>query len=319
MTDTTETIPWVSFCMSTYQRPQFLQKQLQTIGLQTFRNFEVIISDNDPAQSAASVVAELSDSRFKYFSNGSNLGMIASFNKSIERAAGEYIVMITDDDPVKEQFLSELHEMHQGDSSLSLYAGFIRSGLKNNELEIIPGEHFVKEILDVNKTPWLLWSSCMMKKSAVIEVGKMPDYGSPHFADHALMAMVGSISGGLIKNKMFSTLSSHDGNFSKSNFHTYVVGCKGFYNLMEHFSIGRKHQQEEMKAVTAHLGKWFFGCIFTLKKYFYLTNNNSQRDAIVDCARTILELPYMQSCKPKYYAKSIIFEIKKRLLFKKQL
>ncbi len=317
MTDTTETIPWVSFCMSTYQRPQFLQKQLQTIGLQTFPNFEVIISDNDPAQSAASVVSELSDSRFKYFSNGSNLGMIASFNKSIERAVGEYIVMITDDDPVKEQFLSELHEMHQGDPSFSLYAGFIRRDLKSDELEIIPGEHFVKEILDVKKTPWLLWSSCIMKKSVVMEVGKMPDYGSPHFADQALIAMVGSKGGGLIKNKMFSSLSSHEGNFSKSNFHTYVLGCQGFYNLMERFGTGRTFQIEERKAVLSHLGKWFFGCIFTLKKYFYLTSNVLQHEAIVACAREILTLPYMRRFVPKYYAKSVIFEVKKRLFFKR--
>jgi glycosyltransferase involved in cell wall biosynthesis len=317
MTDNTETIPWVSFCMSTYQRPDFLQKQLQNIALQTFGNFEVIISDNDPSQSAKPIVAALLDSRFKYFSNGENLGMIASFNKSIERANADFIVMITDDDPVNEQFLSEMHEMYQRDSSFSLYAGFIRSSLKNDELEIIVGDDFAKEILDLNKTPWILWSSCIMKKSVVVEVGKMPDYGSPHFADHALIAMVGSRSGGMIKNKMFSTLSSHDGNFSKSNFHYYVLGCEGFYNLMERFSKGRKNEAEEKKAVIIHLGKWFFGCIFTLKKYFYITNNVSQHDAIVTCAREILTLPYMQRFKPKYYAKSVIFEVKKKLLFKK--
>ncbi len=304
--------------MSTFKRPQFLQRQLQRLALQTFNNFEVIISDNDPAQSAAEVVAGFVDARFKYYSNGENLGMIASFNKSIERSTADYIVMITDDDPVSEAFLAEMHKLFLQDSSFSLYAGFIRRGLKEDELERIPGEDFVKEILDLNKTPWLLWSSCIMKKSVVLEVGKMPDFGSPHFADHALIAMVGSKNGALIKNRMFSTLSSHDDNFSKSNFHYYVLGVQGFYNLMNSFSIARKHQVANKKAVITHLGKWFFGCIFTLKKYFYITNNARQHDAIVACAKEILTLPYMQRFKPKYYAKSFIFEIKKKLLFKKQ-
>ncbi len=318
MADHSESLPWVSFCMSTFKRPQFLQQQLQLIAQQTFQNFEVIISDNDPGQTAAPIVAALSDKRFKYFNNGDNLGMIASFNKSIERASGEFVVMITDDDPVEPHFLSEMHALYQLDPSFSLYAGFIRRHLKPDELETIPGEQFVKEILDLYKTPWLLWSSCIMKKTVVVEVGSMPDYGSPHFADHALMAMVGSRCGGMIKNKMFSTLSSHEQNFSKSNFQTYVVGCKGFYNLMESFSVGRKYQEGERQAVVDHLGKWFFGCIFTLKKYFYITNNKVQHDAIVTCAEEILTIPYMHRFKPKYYAKSVIFEIKKRLLFKKQ-
>lgn len=319
MADNTKPIPWVSFCMSTYKRPEFLQKQLQNIALQTFSNFEVIISDNDPTQSAKPVVDALSDRRFKHFTNGENLGMVASFNKSIERANADYIVMITDDDPVSEHFLSEIFEMYQQDPSFSLYAGFIRRGLKKDELEIILGDHFAKEILDLHKTPWLLWSSCIMKKSVVVDVGKMPDYGSPHFADHALMAMVGSNRGGMIKNKMFSTLSSHEGNFSKSNFHFYVLGCQGFYNLMEDFSKGRKYEVEENKAVITHLGKWFFGCIFTLRKYFYLTKNGSQHEDIVACAREILILPYMKRFKPKYFAKSVIFEIKKKLIFKRPL
>jgi len=40
--------PWVSFCMSTYKRPEFLRKQIEGILQQTFTDFEIVISDNDP-------------------------------------------------------------------------------------------------------------------------------------------------------------------------------------------------------------------------------------------------------------------------------
>ena len=81
-------IPWVSFCMSTYKRPGLLKTQLSSILQQTFSNFEVVISDNDPDCSARDTVSSFQDIRLQYFSNIENLGMIKSFNKSIERARG---------------------------------------------------------------------------------------------------------------------------------------------------------------------------------------------------------------------------------------
>ena len=74
--------------MSTYKRPVLLEKQLKSILLQSYHNFEVVISDNDPGRSAEEIVLKLGDPRLKYYANSENLGMIRSFNKSIERSRG---------------------------------------------------------------------------------------------------------------------------------------------------------------------------------------------------------------------------------------
>lgn len=303
--------PWVSFCMSTFNRPVFLKNQLDALSRQSFTNFEVIVSDNDPYRSAEEIVKKSGDNRFRYFNNMENLGMVKSFNKSIDRASADYIVMITDDDPVDEDFLMEMHQLCQQDPSCSLYAGFNRRNIAKNEIEKISPSNFINEILDVNKTNSLLWSSCVMMKNDVIAVGKMPDYGSPHFADQALIAMTGSRNGGLIINKMFSSLSTHDSNFSKSNFHLYIIGCEGFYKWMNEFCIKHPKYKEEKKAITIHLGKWFFGCIFTLKKYFTLNGDKNKLRDIMTCANEILTLPYMKKYKTKYYGKTIVFQVKK--------
>ena len=92
-------IPKVSFCFTTFKRYDYLRSTLKSVQDQTFSDFEVIVSDNDPEQSGRQIV-ESFDSRFKYFPNDENLGMKKSFNKSLERSIGEYIVMIADDDPV---------------------------------------------------------------------------------------------------------------------------------------------------------------------------------------------------------------------------
>jgi glycosyltransferase involved in cell wall biosynthesis len=60
-------------------------------------DFEVIVSDNDPEASSRIIVEEMKDSRFRYFYNTENLGMIKNFSKALENATGEFVVMITVD------------------------------------------------------------------------------------------------------------------------------------------------------------------------------------------------------------------------------
>src|SRR6187397_681190 len=92
--------PLVSFCFTTYKRHVHLLHTLESIRKQSFQDFEVIVSDNDPEKSGRVIVEGFNDNKFKYFPNEQNLGMKKSFNKSLERSSGEYIVMIADDDPV---------------------------------------------------------------------------------------------------------------------------------------------------------------------------------------------------------------------------
>ena len=104
-------LPWVTFCMTTYKRPGFLKKQIAIILNQTFSNFNVIISDNDPEASARGIVESFDDPRIAYSANGTNLGMIKSFNSSLARARSKYVVMISDDDPVYPDMLETLYEL----------------------------------------------------------------------------------------------------------------------------------------------------------------------------------------------------------------
>ncbi|MFL5808244.1 MAG: glycosyltransferase family 2 protein, partial [Flavisolibacter sp.] len=102
--------PKVSFCFTTYKRYEYLRSTLESVQRQTVSDFEVIVSDNDPEQSGRAIV-ESFDSRFKYFPNEQNLGMKKSFNRSLDRSCGEFIVMIADDDPVYPDMLETLLQL----------------------------------------------------------------------------------------------------------------------------------------------------------------------------------------------------------------
>lgn len=303
--------PTVSFCISTYKRPALLKAQLELIATQSFSNFEVIISDNDPEKSSASVVQGMQDPRFKYFSNEVNLGMVKSFNKSIERSVGEYIVMVTDDDPVKPNMLQELLHVVALYPSYPVYCGCLRTNKKEGLIETYNSEDFVFQLLHPQLTPWFLWSSCLLKREAVVKIGGLPDFGSPHLADHAMLALCSKYGGGVFINTTYGALFSHDQNFSKSNFELYYIGGKEFHKLItENFPV-TAYKKNGTDALFQHLKRWILTNAFNLRKYFTFQNRNFEAvKDVVEFTRKIMELPFMHEAYPRYVFKLIMFYVK---------
>lgn len=302
---------WVSFCISTYKRRELLQQQLTSLLKQTFPQFHIVVSDNDPQASAQTVCELVNDTRIKYFHNGENLGMIRSFNKSIERTTTDYIVMVTDDDPVDINFLNDFNRLYKQYPQYSIYCGFIRKNTKPDNLEFITNEEFITEILDPVKTSKILWSSCVIKKADAIAINNIPDYGSPHLADHAFIALVGNVHGGVVMNRMYSSLTSHNTNFSKSHFESYLSGCNGFYKTF--FKLSDNSRNQILKAVSKHLKFWFISCFFALKKYYTVTKHDAVLlNEVNKFAEEILKLSFMKKFILKFRLKNFIFQIKQK-------
>ena len=312
--------PWASFCLSTYNRPSRLKSQLELLANQTFKNFEVIISDNDVERSAERIVQEMNDCRFKYFANDANLGMIKSFNQSIRRSNAEYIVMVTDDDPVKVEMLEEFCQIIDCHPGYSIYCGCIRLNKEANEIETFNETDFIFQLLHPKLTANFLWSSCVLKKETVLKVGSIPDYGSPHFADHALLALCSKFTGGLFINKMYSFLTAHDENFSKKNFELYYTGCVEFRRLIQGSFEEKVYKNGNQNALSAHLEKWFIDNSFALRNYFtYHKKNLEIVKAINAFSKKILALDFMAAVKIKYYLKLGVFYCKMPIYLIKKL
>ena len=142
-----ESKPWVTFCMTTYKRPEFLKKQLTCLSNQTFTNFHVVISDNDPEASAEGIVRAFNDNRFLYYHNERNLGMILSFNRAIEKAATPYIVMLTDDDHVDKNMLKNLKVLSIYIPVIPLILVVRDKNIPGKQVEIFDKENYVFELL----------------------------------------------------------------------------------------------------------------------------------------------------------------------------
>jgi len=92
-----ETI-FFSICIPTYKQPLLLKTLLQSIDLQTFKNFEVIISDDSNNNSIELVTLEKWSFKLKYYKNEKPLGSPENWNNAIEKANGKWIKLMHHDD-----------------------------------------------------------------------------------------------------------------------------------------------------------------------------------------------------------------------------
>jgi glycosyltransferase involved in cell wall biosynthesis len=91
--------PLISIIIPAYRRLEYLERLLNSIINQHFRDFEVIITDDSPDDSVLALVNRYIDKLpIFYFHNSPSLGTPANWNMGISKATGEWIKLMHDDD-----------------------------------------------------------------------------------------------------------------------------------------------------------------------------------------------------------------------------
>ena len=105
--------PLVSVIIPTRERAETLYFTLQTALDQTSNNYEVIVSDNNSQDNTKEIVRNFDDPRLVYLNTGQRLSMSDNWEFALEKAAGEYIVFIGDDDAVMPGGINKLEALIQ--------------------------------------------------------------------------------------------------------------------------------------------------------------------------------------------------------------
>src|SRR6267154_1933824 len=89
----TKDMPLVTVGMTTYNRPESLKGALDGVINQTYKNLEIIISEDcSPCEKTKSLLREYAqrDNRIKYISQKANLGPSTNIYFVLTQATGEY-------------------------------------------------------------------------------------------------------------------------------------------------------------------------------------------------------------------------------------
>ena len=94
----------VSICIPTYENAEEVARLIRSIGIQTFQDFEVVITDdsrdNKIEEFIHGLTVENKDfaKKIRYFHNKTPLGHIFNWNEALSHAKGEYIKIMFSDD-----------------------------------------------------------------------------------------------------------------------------------------------------------------------------------------------------------------------------
>jgi glycosyltransferase involved in cell wall biosynthesis len=104
----------ISIAMCTYNGEKFIQEQIESILNQSYKNIELIITDDCSNDTTVEVIKQYiqNDNRIKLYQNEKNLGFIKNFEKAISFCNGDYIALSDQDDIWKlnkiEKFVNEI-------------------------------------------------------------------------------------------------------------------------------------------------------------------------------------------------------------------
>ena len=89
----------VSICIPAYKNAGFLNRLLDSIAIQAYKDYEVIITDDSPDDEVKTFVSNYSKIKnLRYFKNTAQLGTPKNWNEGISKAMGSWIKIMHDDD-----------------------------------------------------------------------------------------------------------------------------------------------------------------------------------------------------------------------------
>ena len=99
--------PLVTIGVPVFNGEEFVEDAVRSAMAQTFRDIEIVISDNASTDRTADILATLAaeDPRIRIFRNSTNLGAAPNYNRCFEEGRGTFFKWLAHDDRMKPTFV----------------------------------------------------------------------------------------------------------------------------------------------------------------------------------------------------------------------
>ena len=112
--------PKVSIGLPVFNGEKFLPKTLDSLLNQTYKDFELVISDNASTDNTEAICREYAakDERIRYYRNTENIGMPENFERAFRLSTGEYFKWAMADDLCMPEFLTRCVDVLNNDPNV---------------------------------------------------------------------------------------------------------------------------------------------------------------------------------------------------------
>ena len=160
----------ISICIPAYKNVTFLKRLLDSIAIQSYNDYEVIVSDDSPDESVAKFIKDYTGIyRLKFKRNDISLGTPENWNECIRNASGKWIKIMHDDDWFFDRnSLSEFSNAIAAHPETGLiYSSYFTVNAETNYQKLITAPSWRRRVLASNPAT-LISSNIIGPPSAVI-------------------------------------------------------------------------------------------------------------------------------------------------------
>lgn len=249
-------LPLVSVVVTSYNYAQFIEKTLESIKQQTYKNFEIIIVDDCSKDNSIEVIENFiqfnQDYRITLIKHDSNKGQFASMLDGLAVAQGVFVSFVDSDDILLPTYIETHIKVHMS-TSVAFTSSQIVEIDENNEIHTTHsvsspqmGESQIKKLddllnVDVDKVEynelhgkrfggwyWSPNSSAMYRKSAIDILKKYKKTESWNICPDKFLFNFANLIGGSIN--IYAPLIAYRRHKNNAGACDYVTGDKRYHN-----------------------------------------------------------------------------------------
>ena len=129
--------PLVSIIITAYNAADYISRAIESILIQNYRNFEIIVVDDGSTDNTADIVRRFKSEPIKYFFK-ENGGVASARNFGLQKSGGEFIIMLDSDDMMMPDYIaSHLQGFEQHPEADMIYCDDLLIDEKDKPIRVI--------------------------------------------------------------------------------------------------------------------------------------------------------------------------------------
>ncbi len=186
----------VTVAIPVYKRFDFLPKAIQCVASQDYPNIELIVSDNGQnGTRVPEIVRQHYPRPFRFRQNPESVSIATHFNQLLQEAAGEYYVVLCDDDEISANYVSELVSVLESNPRVSIAlarqeimetSGRVTQTSSAQLPERITGEEFI-HLWCARTHGYESWVTFLGRTREIRDCGGLPEFSIGTHSDNALI------------------------------------------------------------------------------------------------------------------------------------
>ena len=268
-------MPKISIGITTFKRPEKLISCIKSILNQTYKDFEIIIGNDDPNKKITSKTNNLyNNPKIKIINNDKNLGERDNMNNLLKIALGEYFIWLSDDDSLFPNFFEKnLINLEQNNKIVVSYTSYTSKkefNEKKSNFQIFEQQEFLENYLSKKikligvyglfRKKYLIYAGGMQKTSKSLENNNNETMGMYPYADIILpikISKFGKIAYSYEELIFYELLDGSRSSITK-DLKAHIKSENDVRNAIHEVSKENTDLNKRKESYDYHLSKWFF-------------------------------------------------------------